>query len=111
MKTRQTEEVGRQHQGMDRPGICHVPEGGAKQRKMGETGCEVNCGAPTAPEFKGGVKCGGVVIHETIVACISQNIYRLVLCSVFVLPTWKQIVVSTNLWRTGISIMALSLSV
>ena len=33
-KTRQTEEeVGRQHQGMDRPGVRHVPEGGGEQGK------------------------------------------------------------------------------
>ena len=34
-KTRQTEkEVGRQHQGMDRPGVRQVPEGSGEQRKM-----------------------------------------------------------------------------
>ena len=34
-KTRQTEkEVGRQHQGMDRPGICQVQEGSAEQWKL-----------------------------------------------------------------------------
>ena len=34
-KTRQTEEeVGRQHQGMDRPGVRQVPEGTGEQRKM-----------------------------------------------------------------------------
>ena len=44
-KTRQTEEeVGRQHQGMDRPG---VPECSGEQGKMEETGCEIICGAPT----------------------------------------------------------------
>ena len=38
-KTRQTEEaVGRQHQGMDRPGVCLVPESSGEQRKMEETG-------------------------------------------------------------------------
>ena len=41
-KTRQTEEeVGRQHQGMDRPGVCRVPEGDGEQGIMGETGCEI----------------------------------------------------------------------
>ena len=35
---RQTEEeVGRQHQGMDRPGVRPVPEGSGEQRKMEET--------------------------------------------------------------------------
>ena len=34
-KTRRTkEEVGRQHQGMDRPGVRQVPEGGGEQGKM-----------------------------------------------------------------------------
>ena len=46
-KTRQTEEeVGRQHQGMDRPLVCQVPEGSREQRKMEETGCEIIFGAP-----------------------------------------------------------------
>ena len=48
-KTRQTEEeVGRQHQGMGRPGVCQVPEGSGEQGKMEETSCEIICGAPTA---------------------------------------------------------------
>ena len=46
-KTRQTEEeVGRQHQGMDRPGVRQVPEGNGEQGKMEKTGCEIICGAP-----------------------------------------------------------------
>ena len=49
-KTRQTgEELGRQHQGMDRPGVRQVPEGSGEQTEMDETGCEVICGAPTTP--------------------------------------------------------------
>ena len=37
--TRQTEEeVGRQHQGMDRPGVCQGPEGSGEQIEMKETG-------------------------------------------------------------------------
>ena len=53
-KTRQTEEeVGRQHQGMDRPGFRNVPEGSGKQRKKEETGCEMICGAPTTLAVKG----------------------------------------------------------
>ena len=47
-KTRQTEEeMGRQHQEMDRPGVHQVPEGSGEQRKMKETGCEIIYGAPT----------------------------------------------------------------
>ena len=53
-KTRQTEEeVGRQHQGMDRPGVRQVPEGSGEQGKMEETGCEIICGAPTTLMVKG----------------------------------------------------------
>ena len=53
-KTRQTEEeVGRQHQGMDRPGVCLVPEGSGEQGKMEETGCEIICGAPMTLSSKG----------------------------------------------------------
>ena len=41
-KTRQTEEeVERQHQGMDRPGVRQVPEGNAEQGKMEKTGCKI----------------------------------------------------------------------
>ena len=44
---RQTEEeVGRQHQGMDRPGVRQVPEGSGEQGKMEKTGCKIICGAP-----------------------------------------------------------------
>ena len=31
-------KVGRQHQGMDRPGLCQVPEGNGEQGKIEETG-------------------------------------------------------------------------
>ena len=52
-KTRQTEEdVGRQRQGMDRPGVRQVPEGSVEQGKMEETGCEIICGAPTTLAVK-----------------------------------------------------------
>ena len=41
-KTRQTEEeVGRQHKGMDRPGVRQVPESTGEQVKIKETGCEI----------------------------------------------------------------------
>ena len=55
-KTTQTEgEVGRQHQGMDRPGVRQVPlqEGSGEQGKMEETGCKIICGAPTTLAVKG----------------------------------------------------------
>ena len=53
-KTRQTEEeLGRQYQEMDRPGVRQVPEGSGEQTKMEETGCKVMCGDPTTPAVKG----------------------------------------------------------
>ena len=53
-RQRQTEEeVGRQHQEMDRPGVCKVPEGSGENRKMEDTGCEIICGAPTTLTAKG----------------------------------------------------------
>ena len=47
------EEVGRQHQGMDRPGVRQVPKGSGEQGKMGKTGCKIICGAPTTLTVKG----------------------------------------------------------
>ena len=53
-RLRQTEEeVGRQHQGMDRPGVHQVPEGSGEQGKMEEADCEIICGAPTTLAVKG----------------------------------------------------------
>ena len=52
-KTRQTEEVGRQHKEMDRPRVRQVSEGSGEQRKMEETDCEVICGDPTTLAVKG----------------------------------------------------------
>ena len=50
---RQTEEaVGRQHQGMDRPGVCQVQRA-AEKGKMEETGCKIICGAPIPFMVKG----------------------------------------------------------
>ena len=49
-KTRQTEEeVGKQNQVMDRPGVRQVPEGSGGQETMDKTGCEIICGAPNDP--------------------------------------------------------------
>ena len=53
-KTRQTEEeVGRRHQGKDRPGVRQVPEGSGEQGKMEEAGHEIIRGAPTTLVVKG----------------------------------------------------------
>ena len=53
-KTRRTEEeMGRQHQGMDRPGLCRVPKGSGEQGKMEKTGCKIICDTPTTLAVKG----------------------------------------------------------
>ena len=53
-KIRQTEEeVGRQHQRMDRPGVRQVPEGIGEEGKMDETGLEIICGTQTTIVVKG----------------------------------------------------------
>ena len=53
-KTRWTkEEVGRQHQGMDRPGVRQVPEGSGEQGKMEKTGCKIIWGALMTLTVKG----------------------------------------------------------
>ena len=50
---RTKEKVGRQHQGMDRPGVRQVPEGSGVLGKMEKTGCKIICGAPTTLAGKG----------------------------------------------------------
>ena len=53
-KTRQAEEeVGRQPQGIDRPGVWQVPEGSLEQGKMEKTGGEIICDASTTLAVKG----------------------------------------------------------
>ena len=65
-KTGQTEEeVGRQHQGMDRPGVRQVPEGSGEQGKMEETACSIICGAPTTLEIREGWRWGGGIHFPT----------------------------------------------
>ena len=56
-KTRQREEeVGRQHRGMDRPGVRQVPEGSGEQGEMDKTGYKIISGAPTTLAVKGLMK-------------------------------------------------------
>ena len=53
-KTWQTEEeVGKQHQGMNRPGVRQVPGGRGEQGEMEETGCEIIYGAQTTLAVRG----------------------------------------------------------
>ena len=52
-KTRQTEEeMGRQHQGLDRPIVRQVQEVSGEPGKMEKTGCKIICGAPTTLAVK-----------------------------------------------------------
>ena len=52
-KTRQTEEeVGRQYQGMGRPGVRQVPEGSEGQEKKEGIGCKIICGVQTTLAVK-----------------------------------------------------------
>ena len=55
--------MGRQHQGIDRPGVRQVPEGSGEQRKLEETGGEVICGAPTTVTVTGQVKVRELVLY------------------------------------------------
>ena len=71
-ETRKTEEeVGRQHQGMDRPGVRQAPKGSEECGKMEETGCEIICGVPTTLAVK------GQMIMMMMIMTVSQNIYLL----------------------------------
>ena len=45
--------MGRQYQGMDRPGVGQVPEGSGEQGKMEKTGCKIICGAPPTLAVEG----------------------------------------------------------
>ena len=75
-KIRRTkEEVGRQHQRMDRPGVRHVPEGSEEQRKMEKTGCKIICGAQTTLAVKGLMMMIMVMMQEiTTATCIVYTI-------------------------------------
>ena len=43
------EQMGRRHQGMERPGVHQVPAGSEEQRQMEKTRIEVICGALNDP--------------------------------------------------------------
>ena len=66
-KTRRTKQkVGRQHQGMDRPGVRQVPEGSGEQGKMEKTGCKVICGATMTHAVKGLMMMMMIVYHVLV---------------------------------------------
>ena len=79
-KTRWTkEEVGRQHQGMDRPGVRQVPEGSGEQGKIEKTGCRIICCAQTTLAVKGlmMMMCNsicGLYKKDTNLLCWTSNL-------------------------------------
>ena len=74
-KTRQTEEdVGWQHQKMDRPGVCQVPEGSGEQGKTEETVCEIICGAPTTLVVKGSMMMMMMMTLNTAIQFLHNNV-------------------------------------
>ena len=71
-KTRQTEEeVGRQHQETDGPGVRLVPEGSREQEKMEKTGCKIICGATTTLAVKGLMMMMMMMMCVCLRACVS----------------------------------------
>ena len=73
-ETRQKEEeVGRQHQGMDRPGVRKVPEGSGEKGKMEKTGCEIICGAPTTLTVKGWMMM--IIMHKHLILKMQLSCY------------------------------------
>ena len=65
--------MGKQHQEMDRPGVCQVSEGSGEQRKMRETGCEISCGAPTTLEVKELMVMMMLTSALTAVTCVAGD--------------------------------------
>ena len=82
--------MGRQHQGMDRPGVKQDPEGSGEQGKMKKkTACKIICGAPTTLAVKGLmmmmmsplVLLDAVLgISNSILARVSDSVLQLDVC-------------------------------
>ena len=62
--------MGRQHQGMDRPGVRQIPEGTGEQGKMEKTGCKIICGAPTTLAVKGQMMTMMMMMMMMMVYCL-----------------------------------------
>ena len=76
-KTKRTkEEMGRQHQGMDRPGVRQVLEGSGEHGKMEKTGCKIICGAPTTLTVKGSMMMMMMIMMmmETKTPCMHHRL-------------------------------------
>ena len=80
-KTRQTEEeVGRQHQGIDRPGVLQVPEGSGEHGKMEVTVCEIIFGAQTTLAVKGHMMMMNNIVKRPFsqeLITLYSNVYHL----------------------------------
>ena len=63
--------MGRQHRGMDRPGVRQVPEGSGEQEKMEKTGCKIICGAPTTLAVNGLMMM--IMIFDALVTLASSQ--------------------------------------
>ena len=78
MKTRQAEEeVEKQHQGMDKPGVRQVPKGSGEQGKMEKTDCKIICGAPTTlavKELMMMMMMMMVMMSETCCVCYQSSV-------------------------------------
>ena len=74
--------MGRQHQGMDRPGgVRQNPEGSGEQGKLEETGCKIIGGAPTTLAVKGLMmmllcqcQCTGVIVSVLVYRCYRVSV-------------------------------------
>ena len=85
--------MGRQHQGIDRPGVRQVPEGSGEQGKMEKTGCKIICGAPTTLAVKGlmmmmmTTTATTTVLTTTTVAAVA-NTTPTTACTTVTTPQW-----------------------
>ena len=80
-KTRRTKkEVGRQHQGMDRPGVRQVPEGNGEQGKMEKTGCKIICGAPTTFTVKWKTMMMMMMKNQSQVISFHNQVFSVTIC-------------------------------
>ena len=86
--------MGRQHQGMDRPGVRQVPDGSGEQGKIEKTGCEIICGAPTTLAVKG-------LMMMMIRPGISQ-FYKTRYFPVFIRPGNSPVFISTTCFPVSI---------
>ena len=100
-KTRQTEEeVGRQHQGMDWPGVWQVPEGSGEQGRMEKTDWKIICGAPKTLAVKGLMMMMMIKLTDvmSVYTCVSTFMF-----SGYCIHEW------TDHWATDFDDMQVSL--